>query len=235
MTDILLEGREVRVFHGRTEVVHGVSFEVPTAQVSAILGVNGAGKTSLMGGIVGTLSCSGAITFEGSRIDGLPPWQRSHLGIALVQEGRRLFHGMTVGENLGLAAWRRGRTKPEIAKQLALVCDLFPILERKSSHPASRLSGGEQQMLAVAQGIMTFPKLLILDEPTAGLAPKIVAQMLQAIQRLAREGFTTLIVEQSIANVRRVAQRVVIMKVGTMQRNLGVADLNDAIEAEYLR
>jgi len=231
----LLEVRNFCVSHESTEVVHNVSFDISRSQVSAILGVNGAGKSSLVGGLLGLLRSSGSITFDGMRIETMSAWTRAHQGIALVQEGRRLFHGLTVAENLGLASWRRNKTNAQVSAQRNFVHDLFPVLKRKAADPASRLSGGEQQMLAVAQGLMTFPKLLILDEPTAGLAPKIVSQMLEAIQRLASEGYSTLVIEQSIANVRRVAKEVMMMKVGSMPRKLEVSELDATIEAEYLK
>jgi len=234
MSSAILSVGDLRVFHDETEVVHGVSFEIPPDSVTGIIGVNGAGKTATALAIAGLLRSTGKIVFNGSPIEPLTPWTRSHGGIALVQEGRRLFHGLTVAENLGLASWRRGRTRSEIARQIELIHDLFPVLKRKQNDPASRLSGGEQQMLAVGQGLMTFPKLIILDEPTAGLAPKIVGEMLQVIGRLSREGYTAIIVDQSVSNVRSVAQRAIIMRLGHVVRSLNVDALNDTVVAEFL-
>jgi branched-chain amino acid transport system ATP-binding protein len=230
----LLSIRDLRVRYDTTEVVHGVSLDIEEGKVSAILGVNGAGKTALALGIAGLASTSGTINFLGKTLDGVPSWTRSHLGIALVQEGRRLFHGMSVEENLRLAAWRRRRSATEVNRQLAFVEDLFPVLKRKLHDPASRLSGGEQQMLAVGQGLMTFPKLLILDEPTAGLAPKIVSEMLNAIKRLANEGYSAIVIDQSVATARRLAETGFLMRVGKLVRTVPVDAIDDAMVTEFM-
>lgn len=234
MTEALLSVGDVKVLRGLSQVVHGVSFKLERGKVSALLGVNGAGKTSLVLAVAGLLPCTGEISLEGKSIVGLPAWTRSHQGIALVQEGRRLFHGLTVADNLGLGSWRRGRSAAENARQLDFVHGIFPVLKSKANSPSSRLSGGEQQMLAVAQGLMTKPKLLILDEPTAGLAPKIVSQMLDAIQRLAEEGYSILLVDQSPVNARRVAERIMVMRLGRIIKEATAEGLDEETIAAYL-
>ena len=230
----LLSIRDLRVCYDTTEVVHGVSLDIEEGKVSAILGVNGAGKSALALAVAGLASATGSISFLGRPLDSIPSWTRSHLGIALVQEGRRLFHRMSVEENLRLAAWRRGRSAPEVNRQLSFVEEIFPVLKRKLRDPSSRLSGGEQQMLAVGQGLMTFPKLLILDEPTAGLAPRIVTEMLNAIRQLADEGYSTVVIDQSVATARRLAETAFVMRVGNLVRTVPVGAIDDAMVAEFL-
>ena len=230
----LLSLQQVRVSYDSTEVVHGVSLDIEASKVSAILGVNGAGKTALALAIAGLVNTAGLIKFMGQSINDVSPWGRSHMGIALVHEGRRLFHGLSVEENLRLAAWRRGKSKSEVNRQLGFVENLFPVLRRKLREPSSRLSGGEQQMLAVGQGLMTFPKLLILDEPTAGLAPKIVGEMLTSIRHLADEGYSTVVIDQSVANARRVAETAFLMRVGRLVQQMPVSAINETVISEYL-
>ena len=234
MSESILTVENLRVFHDLTEVVHGVSLEIQPGAVTGILGVNGAGKTALALALAGHLRSTGRVSFCGRAVEGWSPWARSHEGICLVQEGRRLFHDLTVTENLGLASWRRKKSRTAIASQLALVHDLFPVLKRKASEPVSRLSGGEQQMLAVGQGLMTFPKLLILDEPTAGLSPKIVGEMLTAISQLSREGYTAVCIDQSVASIRRVAEQVVVMRLGHVVDTLPARSIDDSVVEKYL-
>jgi branched-chain amino acid transport system ATP-binding protein len=230
----LLSLQDVRVSYDTTEVVHGVTMDIEASKVSAILGVNGAGKTALALAVAGLASATGTISFMGKAINSVTPWARSHMGLALVQEGRRLFHHLTVEENLRLAAWRRGRSAAEIGRQLGFVEDLFPVLRRKLREPSSRLSGGEQQMLAVGQGLMTFPKLLILDEPTAGLAPKVVTEMLNSIRRLADEGYSTVVIDQSVSTARRLAETAYLMRVGKLVRTMPVSEIDQSVISDYL-
>lgn len=230
-----LEVRDLRVFHGRMEVVHGARVTVHAGEVTALLGVNGAGKTTFVSGIAGVLRSTGTVLLAGANLASARPWERTRRGLSLVQEGRRLFHQLSVLDNLHLATWGARRTKDEVGGRLEEVFALFPVLARKRSHGASTLSGGEQQMLAIGQGIMSFPQVLILDEPTAGLAPIVVGQMLEAVKELARRGFAVLLVDQSLQAARVAADRVVFMRLGQTGDALSPGQIGEEMIDAYLR
>ncbi|MEM1587357.1 MAG: ABC transporter ATP-binding protein [Candidatus Bathyarchaeia archaeon] len=192
----MLEVNEINVFYGDLQVLWNVSFRVDKGETVAILGPNGAGKTTLCRTIVGELvPRTGSITFLGKRIDGLSIPEIIKLGISIVPEGRGLFGNMTVKENLELGAYV-SKTRKNINDILEWVFALFPILKERQNQLTSSMSGGEQQMLAIARALMSRPVLLILDEPSFGLAPKIILKVYELIKKIRDEGITVLLVEQ---------------------------------------
>lgn len=210
--DPLLEIRDLRVSYGAVAAVRGVAFSVARQEVISIVGPNGAGKSSLLAGIMGVVPAQGELRFEGRDIRGLSTHQRVALGICLVPEGRRVFGNMTVEENLETGAYWRPRER--MAQRKQEMFDLFPILRQRRRHAASALSGGEQQMLAVARALMSEPRLLLMDEPSIGLAPKIVEEVIQTIERIRRGGVTVVLVEQNSALALDLAERAYVLTGG---------------------
>ena len=193
----MLKLNNVETSHGNIKALKGVSFEVPERGIVTLLGANGAGKTTTVRTIAGlTPATSGSIEFEGKRIERLRPDRVVSLGISLVPQGRLLFPELTVEENLELGAYTRNH-QAEIRRDIEKAYAQFPILKDKRSHDAGTLSGGQQQMLAVARSLMSRPKLLILDEPSLGLAPRIVEEIFGIIQRIRDDGTAILLVEQN--------------------------------------
>lgn len=193
----MLKLNDVETFYGNIQALRGVSFEVPDRSIVTLLGANGAGKTTTVRTIAGlTAATSGSIEFDGKRIERLGPERMVALGISLVPQGRLLFSELTVAENLELGAYTRS-DKAEIKVDTEKAYDQFPILKQKRGQDAGTLSGGQQQMLAVARGLMSRPKLLILDEPSLGLAPLIVQEIFAIIERIRQGGTAILLVEQN--------------------------------------
>ena len=193
----MLKLNNVETSYGNIKALKGVSFEVPERGIVTLLGANGAGKTTTVRTIAGlTPATSGSIEFEGKRIERLRPDRVVSLGISLVPQGRLLFPELTVEENLELGAYTRNH-QAEIRRDIEKAYAQFPILKDKRSHDAGTLSGGQQQMLAVARSLMSRPKLLILDEPSLGLAPRIVEEIFGIIQRIRDDGTAILLVEQN--------------------------------------
>jgi len=193
----LLKLEKVETFYGSIRALKGVSFEVPDRSIVTLLGSNGAGKTTTVRTIAGlTPATGGTITFDGRSIERLKPDRMVSLGIALVPQGRLLFSELTVEENLELGAYSR-RDKAGVQEDIEKAYVQFPILKQKRGHDAGTLSGGQQQMLAVARSLMSRPKLLILDEPSLGLAPLIVEEIFGIIQRIRDDGTAILLVEQN--------------------------------------
>ena len=193
----MLKLNSVETSYGNIKALKGVYFEVPERGIVTLLGANGAGKTTTVRTIAGlTPATSGSIEFEGKRIERLRPDRVVSLGISLVPQGRLLFPELTVEENLELGAYTRNH-QAEIRRDIEKAYAQFPILKDKRSHDAGTLSGGQQQMLAVARSLMSRPKLLILDEPSLGLAPRIVEEIFGIIQRIRDDGTAILLVEQN--------------------------------------
>jgi branched-chain amino acid transport system ATP-binding protein len=221
----LLNVRSVSAQYGRARVLDGVSFNVETAEIVSIVGANGAGKSTLVKVISGMVRASaGQILFEGEDITSLPPHEIVLRGIVHVPEGRRLFGDMTVLENLLVGSTHRA-ARATRAEGLDHVYGLFPILLERQSQLARTLSGGEQQMVAIARGLMTRPKLLMLDEPSLGLAPKIVTEILTVIGDLNRDGLTVLLIEQNVKHSLAIADRGVVLENG----RIVLADTGEAL------
>lgn len=211
----MLKVSDLRAGYGRLGVLKNLSFEVPDGMVVALLGGNGAGKTTTMKAIMGLIRTeSGSIEFNGERIDHAPPHQVFARGLSLVPQGRELFSEMTVAENLELGALQRGRGRYE--DHLASVLELLPELQEQLRKRAGTLSGGQQQMLATARALMSNPQLLLMDEPTMGLAPLVVTNLRHIIERLKYQGKTILLVEQNIRLALRLANYVYVIRSGTV-------------------
>ncbi len=240
MIKLSIEGLEAG--YGAVRALHGVSLEVCEGETVALLGTNGNGKSTLMKCIMGLLMPSrGSIALEtdGRRVDlaGMRPHEIVALGVAMVPEGRRLFPRLTVAENLLLGAFRRD-ARGAIAHNLALCHEAFPILRERSSQLAGSLSGGQQQMLAIARAIMSAPKLLLIDEPSVGLSPVLVKQMIDTIGELKqRFGLTVLMAEQNFHQASRIADRGYLIVQGEIAfegRNLAELQNSELVKSYYL-
>jgi branched-chain amino acid transport system ATP-binding protein len=212
--------------YGRIEALHGVSLDVATGEIVTLVGANGAGKTTLLRAISGIQPIlSGRICFDGHTIERTPAYQRVALGIAQVPEGRQLFAPLSVEDNLKLGAWNR-RTIAS-GTDLHRVYDLFPMLAELRHALAGALSGGQQQLLAIGRALMANPRLLLLDEPSMGLAPILVDQIFDVIQQLKREGLTLLLVEQNAMAALGIADRVYVLETGTISASGAAADIKN--------
>jgi branched-chain amino acid transport system ATP-binding protein len=210
----MLEVRELEVAYGAARALWGVSLSVRRGELLCVVGPNGAGKTTLINTLAGILRArAGRIDFEGRDITHLAPHRFCEAGIALVPEGRRLFTGMTVLENLELGSYLPG-PKAQRRETLEQVIELFPVLREKLASPAGELSGGQQQMVAIARALMARPRLLLLDEPSLGLSPLIVHDLFAAIGRINAGGVSVLLVEQNVAMAMEVSQRAYVLEEG---------------------
>jgi branched-chain amino acid transport system ATP-binding protein len=211
---MLLEVSNLEVKYGKAKALDDVSLHVDEGEIVSIVGANGAGKTTLLRSISGLKKpTSGEIKFRDERIDTLPAHRVVRLGIAQIPAGRMLFAPMTVLDNLKTGAYLR-RDRQEIKRDLQMVFDLFPILEERRSQPAGQLSGGQQQMLAIARALMARPKLLLLDEPCIGLSPLLVAEIGSIITELNKAGHSVLLVEQNCRVALKLAKRAYILELG---------------------
>src|SRR4030042_853188 len=203
----MLEVNGISAHYGQIQVLWDVCLKVNEAEILALVGANGAGKTSLLHVISGTMRpTSGTVTFRGQRIDGLPPHAIVELGISHIPEGRKLFVEMSIEENLEVGASPRRAWKNK-KETLAQVYALFPRLKERAKQLARTLSGGEQQMLAMGRGLMSKPELCIIDEPSNGLAPRLVAEVFQIIKSLRDQGRTILLVEQTVRQTLEISHR----------------------------
>jgi branched-chain amino acid transport system ATP-binding protein len=210
----MLALEDVRVAYGNVEVLHGVSLRVDAGELVCLLGANGAGKTTTAKTISGLLRPRGGrVTFLDARIDGRPAHEILRAGIAHCPEGRRIFPEMTVRENLEMGAFVRGRAA-RTAEDLERVLERFPVLRQRAKQLGGTLSGGEQQMLAIARALMSGPKLLVLDEPSLGLSPTMVEATFELITEIRRQGMTVLMVEQNAYLALRMADRGYVMETG---------------------
>jgi branched-chain amino acid transport system ATP-binding protein len=217
----LLEVRRLSVAHGEIEVLHDVTLEVAEGEIVTVIGPNGSGKTTLLRTLAGVLRpARGTIELRGRPIGGQPAWRVVRHGIALVPEGRRIFADQSVRANLELGAVSHGRFGG-----MAGVLDRFPALRERLDHPAGALSGGQQQMLAIARGLMARPKLLLLDEPSLGLAPRLVRETFEAVRRIRAEGVSVLLVEQLAALALEVADRGYVLDRGRVTATGAARDL----------
>lgn len=194
----MLEIREVTSGYGEVQILWGATITLDSGQLTSLVGANGAGKTTLLRTVMGQIKpWSGSIFFEGQDVSKLPAHSKANMGLIMVPEGRQLFTDMSVEENLQMGATPR-RARKKIASNLELVYEMFPRLKERRLQQSGTLSGGEQQMLAVARGIMSDPKILLIDELSLGLAPVLVLDLFQSLKRLKTAGLTTLLVEQNV-------------------------------------
>jgi branched-chain amino acid transport system ATP-binding protein len=212
----MLSVDRLSVHYGAIRALHAASLRIERGEFIALLGPNGAGKTSLISGIAGLVRAQGEIRFRDKDITSLPTEDRIRLGLSLTPEGRHVFANLTVAENLRLGAAIR-RDRDGVAQDLEKYLTLFPILRERNHQLAGTLSGGEQQMLAIARSMMSRPSLLMLDEPSLGLAPRIVAQMFDYIRLLKEEGVTLLVVEQNVMQALKHADRAYVISSGVIR------------------
>ena len=232
----LLQIQDVAVYYGGIQALKGVSLHLDVGELLAIVGANGAGKTTLLRTVSGVLRArSGSIRFDGRDVTRLPPHAIVGLGIAHSPEGRQLFGGLTVVENLRLGAVQRS-DRAAVEHDFEYVFELFPILRERRQQRAGTLSGGEQQMLAIGRALMARPRLLLLDEPSLGLAPLLVERIFDVIARLKSERVTLLLVEQNARMALEVADRAYVMETGHIKLTGSAAELaaNPDVERAYL-
>jgi branched-chain amino acid transport system ATP-binding protein len=234
VSEPLLKVDDIEVRYGAIRALKGVSFEVNEGEVVALLGANGAGKTTTQKTVSGMLRPAlGEILFEGERVDGIPAHHLISMGICHVPEGRRVFPRMTVHENLEMGAFRFKRPDMQVFEH---VLEIFPRLRERIKQPAGTLSGGEQQMLAIGRALMGKPRLLLLDEPSMGLAPLIVKQIFDIVRDINASGVTVLIVEQNAAQALSLANRGYVLETGEIVLTGTGKDLlaDDRVRAAYL-
>ena len=232
----LLEVKDLDVHYGGIHALKGVSFEVEAGKIVTLIGANGAGKTTTLRAISGLLKPTrGSVVFEGKRLVGLRPHEIVARGLSHVPEGRGIFANLTVDENLQLGAYLR-RDADGVAKDRARALDLFPRIKERLAQSAGTLSGGEQQMLAIARALVVRPKLLLLDEPSLGLAPQVVQLIFQIIKTIVAEGTTILLVEQNAHMALKVAATAHVLEVGKLVTSGPAAELSrdDKIRKAYL-
>ncbi|MEH1013222.1 ABC transporter ATP-binding protein [Micromonospora sp. CPCC 206060] len=233
---MLLEIDNVSLLYGRIQALHGISLTVGEGEIVALIGANGAGKSTTMRAISGIRPiASGSIRFNGEDISKLRADLRVRRGLCQAPEGRGIFPGMTVLENLDMGAYTR-RDRAEVAKDLARVLELFPRLAERRKQPGGTLSGGEQQMLAVGRALMSRPKLLLLDEPSMGLAPMLIQQIFQIITEINEQGTTVLLVEQNAQQALARAHRAYVLETGRIVKSGTGAELlhDPAVKEAYL-
>jgi branched-chain amino acid transport system ATP-binding protein len=233
-----LEIKDLRVHYGKIEAIKGISFHVNQGEIVTLIGANGAGKTTTLKTISGLRGVSsGSIIFDGKDISKMPAHERVNLGISQAPEGRGIFPGMTVLENLEMGKFHRKNRKNEMDEDLDMVYELFPRLKERAFQDGGTLSGGEQQMLAIGRALMARPKLLLLDEPSMGLAPQMIANIFRIITEINKsKGVTILLVEQNAQQALQRAHRAYILETGNVVKTAAAADLlNDpAVREAYL-
>jgi len=230
---MLLQVTNLRCGYGSLEVVHGVSLHVCAGEIVGLLGANGAGKTSLLKAVVGLLpTAAGQVRVDGRLVSGQPPWRSVSNSTVLVPEGKMIFADMTVRENLLLGGYHN----PDRELQMGIILERFPRLRERLHQLSGTLSGGEQQMLTLGRALMARPQLLLLDEPSMGLAPKLVAQVFAEIVKMKESGLTVLLVEQNARSTLRIADRAYVMEGGEIMLEGRAGDLlhNPEVKRAYL-
>ena len=228
----MLDLKGINAGYGSFQALFDISLTVNAGEAVSVIGPNGAGKTTLMRVISGmTAPFSGEMEMEGKSLSSFPPHQIVELGIAHVPENRRLFPGMTVEDNLKLGAFAK-TARGDSAKNLEFVYELFPRMKERRSQLAGTMSGGEQQMCAIGRAIMSGPKLLLMDEPSAGLAPVVVQHVFSLVRRIREEGYTVLIVEQNVQQVLQVVDRAYLLEAGQL---IDSGKSEDLLESETVR
>ena len=234
---MLLEVKDLHVHYGKIEALRGVSFHVDEGEIISIIGANGAGKTTTLKTISGLLKpTSGSIHFSGVDVATVAPYARVDLGISQVPEGRGIFPGMSVRENLEMGTYHRKHARAEMDEDLEKVFDLFPRVKDRAGQSAGTLSGGEQQMVALGRALMSKPTLLLLDEPSMGLAPMIVAQIFEIITKINQDGMTIVLVEQNAQQALMRSERAYVMESGIVVKTAPSKELltDEAVKRAYL-
>ena len=232
----MLEVKDLEVYYGVIQAIKGVSFQVNQGEVIALIGANGAGKTTILHTVTGLLSPKrGSVVFEGKEITKVPAHKIVSMGMAHVPEGRRVFAELSVYENLTMGAYTR-KDKKAIAESLANVYKRFPRLEERKNQMAGTLSGGEQQMLAMGRALMSKPKIILMDEPSMGLSPIMVNEIFDIIRAVSESGTTVLLVEQNAKKALSIADRAYVLETGNIVLEGKAEDLleNDSIKKAYL-
>ena len=232
----MLEIKDLYVNYGMIAALKGISFEVNEGEVIALIGANGAGKTTTLHTITGLLHAkSGSITFNGVELTKTPAHKIVEMGIAHVPEGRRIFQNLTVLDNLKLGAFTR-KDKENISKDIEMVYERFPRLAERKTQIAGTLSGGEQQMLAMGRALMSKPKIIVMDEPSMGLSPIFVSNILDIIQTIRESGTTVLLVEQNAKKALSIADRAYVLETGKISLSGAASDLinDDSVKKAYL-
>jgi branched-chain amino acid transport system ATP-binding protein len=236
-TEPLVQLDEIHTYYGKSHILHGVSLEVGRGEVVGLLGRNGVGKSTTLKAIAGLVHPSrGRVLFEGRPINGLPAHRLARAGIGYVPEDRRIFPLLTVTENLRTGLDRQGVTKARKRQLLDKVYASFPVLAERRQQPGGTLSGGEQQMLAIARAMMLEPKIILLDEPTEGLMPRMVAQIREIIEALRRDGVAVLLVEQNVPLTLDAGERIYFIEKGVVRHHAPARQLrvDDAVIHQYL-
>ena len=234
MSDVILSVKDLQVNYGGIEAVKGISFDVPAGDIVTLIGANGAGKSTTLKAIAGLVKPrSGSIEFEGANITGKDSSDIVARGVTLVPEGRRVFANMTVLENIKIGAYLR---KDSLSDDIAWVYDLFPRLKEREWQLAGTLSGGEQQMLAVARALMSRPKVLMMDEPSLGLAPLVVKGIFDIIREINKQGVTVLLIEQNANMALKTADYAYVLETGRIGLSGTGAELlrNEEVKKAYL-
>jgi len=235
---MLLELEDVRVHYGQVEALKGISLHVDEGEIVTLVGSNGAGKTTTLKTISGLRPLtSGSVRFDGRPISGLAPHRIVCLGLSQSPEGRGVFPGMTVMENLEMGAYARaGRRRPALKPDVERVFSLFPALAERRDQAGGTLSGGEQQMLAIGRALMARPRMVLLDEPSMGLAPMLVARIFAILAEINNQGTTLLLVEQNAAQALRLAHRAYVLETGRVVRSAAAETLLDdeSVKSAYL-
>ena len=234
---MLLEVKDLKVSYGKIEAIKGISLKVNKGEIVTLVGANGAGKTTLLKTISGILKPSaGVINFEGKDIQSIAPHNRVLEGLCQAPEGRGIFPGMTVLENLEMGKYSRPDWKNELAEDLERMYTLFPRLKERQNQAGGTLSGGEQQMLSIGRALMSRPRVLLLDEPSMGLAPMFIQQIFNIIREIQSQGVSILLVEQNAAQALSCANRAYILETGNIVKEGAGKDLlnDDAIKKAYL-
>ena len=233
--EVVLDVEDIHVFYGNIEALKGISLQIRAGEIVTLIGANGAGKSTTLAAISGLQRPrAGRISYAGRDLTGVPAYEIVTLGLSQAPEGRQIFPRMTVRENLEMGAFARSRQ--DLSADFARVFDLFPALKEREAQPGGTLSGGEQQMLAIGRALMSRPKLLLLDEPSLGLAPIIVSRIFKIIEEINRQGTTILLVEQNAKAALRLASRAYVMESGRIVMQGPAAELaNDpGIRKAYL-
>ncbi|HRO66040.1 MAG TPA: ABC transporter ATP-binding protein [Pseudobdellovibrionaceae bacterium] len=235
MSEILLKVEQLEASYGSIQALKGISFDVREGEIVSLIGANGAGKTTTLRAISGLISSRGLISLRGENIGSIPSHKRILKGLSQSPEGRGVFPAMSVRENLDMGAYTRS-DRDGIKKDLENCYGLFPRLKEREKQMAGTLSGGEQQMLAICRALMSRPRLLLLDEPSLGLAPLIVAQIFEIVKKLNKEGMTVLLVEQNAQMALKISHRAYVLETGSITLSGRGEDLlsDEEVRRSYL-